>query len=207
VLFEGAQGALLDIDFGTYPFVTSSNATTLGAASGAGVPPFRLDKALGIVKAYTTRVGSGPFPTELEDATGEALRQKGGEFGTTTGRPRRTGWFDAVAVRYAARLNGVKEAALTKLDVLDGQPAVRIATAYRLDGRQVESFPTDASALERAEPVYEELPGWKEDISAARRFGDLPKAAQAYVLRLEKLTGLFFPAVSVGHGRDQTLRR
>jgi adenylosuccinate synthase len=207
VLFEGAQGALLDIDFGTYPFVTSSNATTLGAAAGAGVPPFRLEKALGIVKAYTTRVGSGPFPTELKEAIGEEIRQKGGEFGTTTGRPRRTGWFDAVAVRYAARLSGVKEAALTKLDVLDGQPVVRMATGYRLDGRVVESFPVDVALLDRAEPVYEEMPGWKEDISAARRFEDLPRAAQAYVLRLEKLTGLFFPVVSVGHGRDQTLKR
>ncbi len=207
VLFEGAQGALLDIDFGTYPFVTSSNATTLGAAAGAGVPPFRLDKALGIVKAYTTRVGAGPFPTELNDAVGEGLRQKGGEFGTTTGRPRRTGWFDAVAVRYAARLNGAKEAVLTKLDVLDGQPVVKIATGYRLNGRTVDSFTADVPALERVEPVYEEMPGWKEDVSTARRFQDLPKAAQDYVLRLEKLTGLAFTAISVGQGRDQTLRR
>ncbi|HOX08145.1 MAG TPA: adenylosuccinate synthase [Planctomycetota bacterium] len=207
VLFEGAQGALLDIDFGTYPFVTSSNATTLGAAAGAGVPPFRLDKALGIVKAYTTRVGSGPFPTELLEATGEALRQKGGEFGTTTGRPRRCGWFDAVAVRYAARLNGVREAVLTKLDVLDGQPAVKIATAYRLDGRTTESFPADVAALSRVEPVYEQMPGWSEDTSKARKFDDLPAAARNYVLRLEKLSGLRFPGVSVGRGRDQTLRR
>ena len=207
VLFEGAQGALLDIDFGTYPFVTSSNATTLGAAAGAGVPPFRLDRALGIVKAYTTRVGSGPFPTELRDATGEALRQKGGEFGTTTGRPRRTGWFDAVAVRYAARLNGVKQAALTKLDVLDGQAVVKIATGYSLHDRTVETFPAEADVLEAVEPVYEELPGWPQDISAARRFRDLPKAAQAYVLRLEQLTGLAFPVISVGHARDQTLKR
>jgi adenylosuccinate synthase len=187
--------------------VTSSNATTLGAAAGAGVPPFRLDRAMGIVKAYTTRVGSGPFPTELKDATGEALRQKGGEFGTTTGRPRRCGWFDAVAVRYAARLNGVKQATLTKLDVLDGQPALRIATAYRLDGRQVDGLPAGADALDRVEPVYEELPGWPEDISGVRRFRDLPKAAQTYVRRLEKLTGLAFPSVSVGHARDQTLKR
>ncbi len=207
VVFEGAQGALLDIDFGTYPFVTSSNSTTLGAPAGAGVPPFMLDRALGIVKAYTTRVGSGPFPAELDNPTGEALRQAGGEFGTTTGRPRRCGWFDAVAVAYTARLGGVKQAVLTKLDVLDKQPVLKVATAYRLDGRELAGFGAALTALERAEPVYEELPGWQSPTGDCRKFADLPEAAQRYVLRLEELTGLFFSGISVGQGRGQTVRR
>ncbi len=207
VLFEGAQGALLDIDFGTYPYVTSSNSTTLGAPAGAGVPPFRLDRALGIVKAYTTRVGAGPFPAELDDETGEALRQAGGEFGTTTGRPRRCGWFDAVAVAYTARLGGVKQAVLTKLDVLDEQPVLKIAAAYRIDGQDLPGFGAAAARLERAEPVYEEMPGWQAPTGDCREFADLPGAAQRYVLRLEELTGLFFSGISVGQGRGQTARR
>jgi adenylosuccinate synthase len=207
VLFEGAQGALLDIDFGTYPYVTSSNSTTLGAAAGAGVPPFLLDRAMGIVKAYTTRVGSGPFPTELDDATGEALRQAGAEFGTTTGRPRRCGWFDAVAVSYTARLGGVREAVLTKLDVLDDQPVLKVATGYRLGGEAVEAFGAAAHSLGEVEPVYEEFPGWQSPTGECRKFGDLPEAARNYVLRLEHLTGLFFSGISVGQGRGQTVRR
>jgi adenylosuccinate synthase len=206
VLFEGAQGALLDVDFGTYPFVTSSNSTTLGAAAGAGVPPFRLDRAVGIVKAYTTRVGAGPFPTELDDETGEALRRAGGEFGTTTGRPRRCGWFDAVAVGYTTRLGGVGDAVLTKLDVLDDQPVLRIAHAYRLGGKEV-SFGEAVSQLDAVEPVYEEHPGWQQKTGDCRTFGDLPEAARNYVLRLEELTGLHFSAVSVGQGRGQSVRR
>jgi adenylosuccinate synthase len=207
VLFEGAQGALLDIDFGTYPYVTSSNSSTLGAAAGAGVPPFRLDRAVGVVKAYTTRVGSGPFPTELTDSIGEELRKAGGEFGTTTGRPRRCGWFDAVAVGYSARLGGVHEAVLTKLDVLDAQPVLKIAVAYRLGDRQTRSFAEAVTRLERAEPVYEEMPGWRTPTGGCRTFEDLPAAARAYVLRLEELTGLCFSGVSVGQLRGQTVSR
>jgi adenylosuccinate synthase len=206
VLLEGAQGALLDIDFGTYPYVTSSNASTLGAAAGAGVPPFRLDRAVGVVKAYTTRVGSGPFPTELTDAVGEELRTAGGEFGTTTGRPRRCGWFDAVAVRYSARLGGVREAVLTKLDVLDTQPVLRLAVGYRLAGRETASFAEAVGHLEAAEPVYEELPGWRCPTGGCRSFEELPAAARAYVRRLEALTGLEFSGVSVGQLRGQTVR-
>jgi adenylosuccinate synthase len=207
VLLEGAQGALLDIDFGTYPFVTSSNSTTLGAAAGSGIPPFRLDRAMGVVKAYTTRVGAGPFPTELDDETGERLRQAGGEFGTTTGRPRRCGWFDAVAVRHTARTGGVRAAVLTKLDVLDGQPVLKMATAYRLGGREVGSFGAALPRLEEVEPVFEEMPGWEQPTGECRTFSDLPEAARKYVLRLEELTGLFFSGVSVGQGRGQTVRR
>ncbi len=207
VLLEGAQGALLDIDFGTYPFVTSSNSTTLGAPAGSGIPPFRLDGAMGVVKAYTTRVGAGPFPTELDDETGERLRQAGGEFGTTTGRPRRCGWFDAVAVRHTARTGGVREAVLTKLDVLDGQPVLRVATAYRLGGSEVGSFGAALPRLEDVEPVFEEMPGWEQPTGECRTFSDLPEAARKYVLRLEELTGLFFSGVSVGQGRGQTVRR
>jgi len=206
VLFEGAQGALLDIDFGTYPFVTSSNSTTLGAPAGAGVPPFALDKGLGIVKAYTTRVGAGPFPTELEDQTGEELRKAGNEFGTTTGRPRRCGWFDAVAVGYTARLGGVREAVLTKLDVLDDLPTLRIARGYRLEGKEV-SFAEAVPRLDAVEPVYEDMPGWQAGTGECRTFDQLPAAARNYVLRLEELTGLHFSNVSVGQGRGQSVRR
>jgi adenylosuccinate synthase len=206
VLFEGAQGALLDIDFGTYPFVTSSNSTTLGAPAGAGVPPFRLDRGLGIVKAYTTRVGSGPLPTELEDQTGEDLRKAGNEFGTTTGRPRRCGWFDAVAVGYAARLGGVEEAVLTKLDVLDDLAALKIATGYSLDGRKV-SFSEAVARLDAVELVFEEMPGWRTATGNCRSFEQLPEAARNYVLRLEELTGLHFSSISVGQLRGQSVRR
>ncbi|MHC4915487.1 MAG: adenylosuccinate synthase [Planctomycetota bacterium] len=207
VLLEGAQGALLDIDFGTYPFVTSSNSTTLGAAAGSGIPPFRLDRAVGVVKAYTTRVGAGPFPTELDNETGEQLRQAGGEFGTTTGRPRRCGWFDSVAVGHTARTGGVREAVLTKLDVLDDQPTLKVATAYRLGGRDVAGFGAALPRLEDVEPVFEEMPGWKQPTGECRVFSDLPEAARNYVLRLEELTGLFFTGISVGQGRGQTVRR
>ncbi len=206
ILLEGAQGALLDIDFGTYPFVTSSNSTTLGAAAGAGVPPFALDKGLGIVKAYTTRVGAGPFPSELLDETGEELRKAGNEFGTTTGRPRRCGWFDAVAVAYTARLGGVKEAVLTKLDVLDDLPALKIANSYRLEGKEV-TFAQAIPRLDEAEPIYEEMPGWQARTGDCRSFGQLPEAARNYVLRLEALTGLHFSNVSVGQGRGQSVCR
>jgi adenylosuccinate synthase len=171
------------------------------------VPPFALDRALGVVKAYTTRVGGGPFPTELDNDVGEQLRQAGGEFGTTTGRPRRCGWFDAVAVRHAARLGGVREAVLTKLDVLDAQPVLRVATGYRLDGADLPSFGAAAGQLEKVEPVYEELPGWQQATSDCRTFEDLPEAARRYVRRLEELTGLRFSSVSVGQGRGQSVRR
>ncbi|MBE7462137.1 MAG: adenylosuccinate synthase [Planctomycetes bacterium] len=206
LLFEGAQGTLLDIDHGTYPYVTSSNSTAGGAATGSGVSPKRIETALGVVKAYTTRVGAGPFPTELLDAQGEALRQRGGEFGTTTGRPRRCGWFDAVAVRYAVEVSGVDALALTKLDVLTGERELKVCTHYTVDGRMLDRFPADLSLVERAQPVYETLPGWSETLDACRRFAELPAAAQAYVKRLEQCSGAPVRYIGVGAARDALIR-
>jgi adenylosuccinate synthase len=207
VLFEGAQGTLLDIDFGTYPYVTSSNASVLGVCAGAGVAPSRIDRTIGLLKAYTTRVGGGPFPTEDEGEAGEGLRERGGEYGTTTGRPRRCGWFDAVAARYAARLNGCREVAVSKLDVLTGEPVVRIATAYRLPaGSITDRFPASLDDLAGAEPVYEELEGWAEPIGGARSLAGLPPPARAYVERLTGLVGVEAALVSVGEGRGETIR-
>ena len=206
VLLEGAQGALLDIDHGTYPYVTSSNTTAAGAATGTGIGPTALDSVLGVVKAYTTRVGSGPLPTELESEVGERLRTLGGEFGATTGRPRRCGWFDAVVVRYAARVNGLTGLALTKLDVLDTFEEVRICTAYRIDGEIHEEFPDDLARLERAEPVFESLPGWGTDTTGARAVDELPEAARRYMDRLEALAGVPIEFVSVGTKREQIIR-
>lgn len=206
LLFEGAQGTLLDIDHGTYPYVTSSNSTAGGAATGSGVSPKRIETALGVVKAYTTRVGAGPFPTELLDAQGEALRQRGGEFGTTTGRPRRCGWFDAVAVRYAVEVSGVDALALTKLDVLTGERELKICTHYTVDGRKLERFPADLSLVERAQPVYETMPGWSETLDACRRFSELPASAQAYVKRLEQCSGAPVRYIGVGAARDALIR-
>lgn len=207
VLFEGAQGTLLDVDHGTYPYVTSSNCVAGNAAVGAGVGPTAIGAVLGVTKAYTTRVGAGPFPTELKDALGERLRAEGGEFGATTGRPRRCGWLDALILRYAVRVNGITSLALTKLDVLAGLPAVRIAVAYRLGGAEVTEWPCDADDLAVAEPVYEELPGWQGPLGALARFEDLPSNAQAFVRRIETLAGVPVSVVSSGAGREQMLVR
>ena len=207
ILLEGAQGTMLDIDFGTYPFVTSSSPTSGGACTGSGLSPRRVDRVVGVIKCYTTRVGSGPFPTELLDATGEHLRQKGGEFGATTGRPRRCGWFDAVVARYSAMVNGVDFWAMTKLDVLDETPVVKICVAYRRDdGHIYETFPADLRALERCTPVYEEMPGWMTDTSKTTRYEDLPLKAKAYVERLVALSGARLGILSVGPARETTLR-
>ncbi len=207
VLFEGAQGALLDIDHGTYPFVTSSNTTAGGLCTGSGVSPTRISGVIGVAKAYITRVGGGPFPTELFDDMGQKIRDRGWEYGSTTGRPRRCGWFDAPVLRYAHRLNALSGIALTKLDVLSGLPHVRICTSYEIDGARREEIPLTLSELERAVPVYEQMEGWKEDLSDAREFGDLPKAAQKYVRRLEEVSGVEITLVSVGADRNQTIVR
>ena len=207
VLLEGSQGTLLDVDHGTYPFVTSSNPTAGGAAVGSGIGPTRIDRVIGILKAYTTRVGSGPFPTELHDAMGEHLRKVGGEVGVTTGRPRRCGWFDAVIGRYAARVNGITDFFLTKLDVLSGLERVPICVAYEIDGRRVDDMPMTQSDLHHAVPVYEEMPGWFEDLSPFRAFDELPAAARAYVERIEELTGAPVSAIGVGPGRNETVTR
>ena len=206
VLLEGAQGALLDVDHGTYPFVTSSTTTAAGAATGVGIGPTRIDAVLGVVKAYTTRVGSGPMPTELDSEIGERLRELGGEYGATTGRPRRCGWFDAVVLRYAARVNGLTGLALTKLDVLDSFDEVKIATAYEADGAVLEEFPEDLALLERVRPVYETLPGWRAPTSAARTLEDLPARARDYLHRIEELTGVPIWFVSVGTERGEIIR-
>ncbi len=206
VLLEGAQGALLDIDHGTYPFVTSSNTTAAGAATGTGIGPTALETILGVVKAYTTRVGSGPLPTELAAELGDRLRKLGGEYGATTGRPRRCGWFDAVVVRYGARVNGLTGLALTKLDVLDSFDEVRICTGYIIDGQHHQHFPDDLARLERAEPVLETMPGWRSDTTRARSLQDLPPEAQAYMSRIEELVGVPMEYVSVGTQRDQIIR-
>jgi adenylosuccinate synthase len=205
VLLEGSQGTLLDVDHGTYPFVTSSNPTAGGAAAGSGIGPTRISTVVGILKAYTTRVGSGPFPTELRDAMGERLRKTGGEVGVTTGRARRVGWFDAVIGRYATRVNGITDFFLTKLDVLSGLETVPVCVAYDIDGRRTDEMPMTQTDLHHAVPVYEELPGWWEDISQCREFADLPPNAQAYVRRVGELCGAQVSAVGVGPGRDQTV--
>jgi len=207
VLLEGSQGTLLDVDHGTYPFVTSSNPTAGGASAGSGIGPTRIDSVIGILKAYTTRVGSGPFPTELHDEMGERLRKTGGEFGVTTGRSRRTGWFDAVIARYAARVNGITDYFLTKLDVLSGLDTVPVCVAYEVDGRRVDDMPMTQTDLHHAIPVYEELPGWWEDISECRTFEELPAKARDYVARLEELSGARMSAIGVGPRRDQTIVR
>jgi adenylosuccinate synthase len=205
VLLEGAQGALLDVDHGTYPYVTSSNTTAGGAALGVGIGPTAIDAVVGVVKAYTTRVGEGPLPTEFPSPMQEHVRQLGGEFGATTGRPRRCGWFDAVVVRYAARVNGLTGLAMTKLDVLDTLPELKIAVGYRAGGALLDDFPGDLGLLEEAEPVYETLPGWEAPTADARRWEDLPEAAQAYLRRIEELTEVPIQYVSVGTRRDQII--
>ncbi|MFF2143458.1 adenylosuccinate synthase [Kitasatospora sp. NPDC058190] len=205
VLLEGGQGTLLDVDHGTYPFVTSSNPTAGGACTGAGIGPTKIDRVIGILKAYTTRVGSGPFPTELFDEDGEALRRIGGERGVTTGRDRRCGWFDAVIARYATRVNGLTDFFLTKLDVLTGWEQIPVCVAYEIDGRRVEELPYNQSDFHHAKPIYETLPGWNEDISKAKTFAELPKNAQAYVKALEEMSGAPISAIGVGPGRDETI--
>ncbi len=205
VLFEGAQGTLLDIDHGTYPFVTSSSAAAGGAASGCGIGPNRIDGVIGISKAYITRVGSGPFPTELDDEIGRKIRDVGAEFGATTGRPRRCGWFDAVVGCYSARVNGLSTLALTKLDVLDEIEELQICTAYEVDGKQLSDFPTSAVDLARVEPVYETHPGWMTSTSEARSYSELPAAARSYLQRLAALTGVDISIVSVAPDRDSTI--
>ena len=207
VLFEGGQATMLDIDHGTYPYVTSSNPTAGGALTGTGVGPTRIDRVVGVAKAYTTRVGEGPFPTELTGKAGGDLRARGGEFGATTGRPRRTGWFDAVVTRYAARVNGLTDICLTKLDVLSGYDAVPVCVAYEVDGARTEEMPLDQASFARAVPVYEELPGWSEDISACRSFDELPEAARAYVDRLEEVSRCRIQSIGVGPGREATIVR
>lgn len=205
ILYEGAQGALLDIDHGTFPFVTSSNSSGVGVCAGAGVPPKWISKVLGVVKAYTTRVGGGPFPTELEDDMGDRIRVLGNEFGTTTGRPRRCGWFDAVAVRYTARLSGVDALSVMMMDVLSQLPEVKLCTAYDLDGERINHFPANADDLRRAKPVYETLPGWETDVTGVRRIEDLPAGARRYLDRVSELVERPVEVVSVGPDREQTM--
>jgi adenylosuccinate synthase len=207
IVFEGGQATMLDVDHGTYPFVTSSNSTSGGAATGSGVAPNRLDRVIGIVKAYTTRVGAGPFPTELEDESGEWLRSRGFEFGTTTGRPRRTGWYDAPIARYSARINGVTDFVMTKLDVLTGLTTIPVCVAYEVDGVRVEEVPVSQSDFHHAVPIYQEFPGWNEDITAARTFDELPKNAQDYVLAIEAMSGSRISAIGVGPDREAIIVR
>ena len=207
ILAEGAQGALLDIDHGTYPYVTSSNPTSGGACTGLGIPPTAIRNVIGIVKAYSTRVGNGPFPTELDNETGERLRTIGGEFGATTGRPRRCGWLDMVSLKYSIRVNGIDSIALTKMDVLDDFDEIPVCIGYRRGGKQLSSFPTDVQTLEDIEPMYKIFRGWKEPIKEARAFRQLPPAARAYVKAIEELSGVRVAIVSVGPRRDQTIIR
>jgi adenylosuccinate synthase len=207
IVFEGAQGTMLDIDHGTFPYVTSSTTLSGGACSGAGLGPKFVDGVIGIVKAYTTRVGEGPFPTELLDATGETLRQHGKEFGATTGRPRRCGWLDCVLLRRSAIVNGTTSVALTKSDVLGPVDKILVCTAYELDGKTTQEFPAQIADLERIKPVYEEHPGWEEDISECRSWDDLPENAQRYFERIEELLGVPISLISVGPGREETIER
>jgi adenylosuccinate synthase len=205
VLCEGAQGALLDIDHGTYPFVTSSSPVSGGATIGLGIPPTAIDSVLGVMKAYTTRVGLGPFPTELDDDAGAYLRKTGHEFGSTTGRPRRCGWFDAVAMKYSIMINGISSCAMMKLDVLGGLDEIKVCIAYERDGRTVKHFPLDVRTLDAVTPVYETLPGWREDITAATSLADLPANALAYIARVSEIVGVPMRCISVGPNRKQTL--
>lgn len=207
VLAEGAQGSLLDVDFGTYPFVTSSHPTVGGCCTGLGVPPTEIDRVIGIVKAYCTRVGNGPFPTELEDETGERLRRIGHEFGATTGRPRRCGWLDLVALRYTTMINGLTELAITKLDVLSGLDELKVCTRYQYDGKESSRFPSEFQTLQKVEPLYESFTGWSEDIAEVKAYEDLPAAAQDYLAFISKFIGTEISMVSTGPKRDQTALR
>ena len=205
LLLEGAQATMLDIDHGTYPFVTSSNSSIGGAVTGAGLPPSLIHCAFGVIKAYTTRVGGGPFPTELNDAMGEHIRARGGEYGASTGRPRRTGWFDAVVARYAVMINGLGALALTKLDVLDDLDEIKICVGYRIDGRETDQVPYDANQMAEAEPVYETMPGWREKTVGVSKFEDLPEKAREYIARLADLSGSPFAFISTGAERNETI--
>ena len=205
LLFEGAQGALLDLDHGTFPFVTSSNSSGVGITAGSGVPPRWINKVIGVIKAYTTRVGGGPFPTEQDNATGEHIRDMGNEYGTTTGRPRRCGWFDGVAARYTSRLSGVDELSVMMLDVLSELPEINICVAYELDGKRIDYFPSQVEELRRVQPIYETLPGWQQDITEIRAVNDLPQNAQRYLDRISELVGFPVAVVSVGPDREQTM--
>ena len=207
VVFEGGQSTMLDIDHGTYPYVTSSNPTAGGACTGTGVGPTRIDRVVGVAKAYVTRVGEGPFPTELFDESGDWLREKGGEYGVTTGRPRRCGWYDAPVSRYSARVNGLTDIVLTKLDVLGGLEQIPVCVAYEVDGKRVEEVPAIQSEFARAVPVYEYVPGWQEDISGCTTFEELPQAAQDYVLYLEKISNCRISSIGVGPEREATIVR
>jgi adenylosuccinate synthase len=207
ILLEGAQGTLLDPDFGTYPYTTSSSPLAGGACLGAGLGPGQVTHIMGVFKAYCTRVGGGPMPTELKDKTGDAIRESGHEYGTTTGRARRCGWFDGVAARFSTRINGFTTAAITRLDVLDELAELRICTGYKLDGQTIDYFPANIAALDKCQPVYEELPGWEKPINDVRKFKDLPPNAQRYVKRLEELTGCPASIISVGMKREQTIHR
>ena len=207
VLFEGGQATMLDVDHGTYPFVTSSNSTAGGASTGSGIGPAEFKTVIGIVKAYTTRVGAGPFPTELFDESGEFLRATGHEYGTTTGRPRRCGWYDAPIARYSARINGVTDFVLTKLDVLTGLAEIPVCVAYEVDGKRIDEMPVNQTDFHHAKPIYQMFPGWTEDISTARSFGELPKNAQDYIVALEAMSGARISAIGVGPARDAIIVR
>ncbi|HET54669.1 MAG TPA: adenylosuccinate synthase [Ignavibacteria bacterium] len=206
ILMEGAQGTLLDVDFGTYPYVTSSNPTSGGGCTGTGIPPTKVSSVFGIVKAYTTRVGLGPFPTELDKENGEILRQAGAEFGATTGRPRRCGWFDSFMMKYSRMINGIERVAITKLDVLSYLDEIKVCTAYQIDGKKLTSFPTDIAQMERVTPVYETLPGWKTDISNARSYSELPEEAQHYLSFISEQCGFEIAIISVGPSRAETIK-
>jgi adenylosuccinate synthase len=206
ILFEGAQGTLLDVDHGTYPYVTSSNSTAGGACTGLGVGPTRISKVLGVSKAYTTRVGGGPFPTEIKDPLGEMLRERGGEYGATTGRPRRCGWLDMVILKHSARINGLTGIAITKLDVLDVVESIKICTSYRYKEKTYEEFPKEINIIEECEPLYEEMQGWRTNTIGIRDFGELPKAAKKYIKRIESMLGVKVQLVSTGQKRDEIIQ-
>lgn len=207
ILLEGAQGCLLDVDHGTYPFVTSSSPTSGGACTGSGVPPTAITHVLGIAKAYCTRVGNGPFPTELNDEVGEKLRKKGFEFGATTGRPRRCGWLDLVALKYAVRINGMNELALTKMDVMDGFEEIKVCTSYKINGKETTVFPLAMHEIENIEPVYTSLPGWQTDISGITNWNELPDNAKSYIHFIEEYLGVKFTIISTGPKRKETIIR
>ena len=205
ILFEGAQGALLDVDHGTYPYVTASNTVAGNACAGSGIGPTMIDSVMGVAKAYTTRVGEGPFPTELKDELGEKIRERGREYGATTGRPRRCGWFDAVVVNHSIRINGIQQMAITKLDVLNDFDKIKICVGYRMNGKVIHHVPSNLEMLKSSEPIYEELDGWKTEIKGGRKFSDLPPKAQRYIRRIEELIHAKVAMVSVGEERDETI--